>query len=451
MEEESGITFGEICHLIKKRIWWILGISVIVALVASLLVALVFNRGKNDYSLTFRVEFPGVSEAQYPDGTQFNYASMVYASQLEAAKASDEAFKNINIAAMGSNGGIRIEAETTTGANNATVLTGVYTVTASSAYFESADQASAFIRAVLGQTIATVNAKIEGLDFTAALSGYEDLTTYSAYGDRLAALRMQQNYLLERYAAVTGITQESDTNTVQNNPTYGWFVYNGKAISALYAEAQRATSTLNDLLARYESGGYVYYDAEADNAAYFARLAKQWADELKSNEEDLAFYEKQFNGAVITEGEYVEKVLTLRERNKTLSAQIKAIGYTYATSTGEATREGEPLAENAAFGEDVDALYEEIKQNSETAKGALVAMFAAESRINYLEPSIKTVVNTTNIILIAVAAFVVVFLLASIVFCAVDYPAYKKKRDAKRAAAVASPEEATELADKAEK
>ena len=55
MEEESGITFGEICHLIKKRIWWILGISVIVALVASLLVALVFNRGKNDYSLTFRV------------------------------------------------------------------------------------------------------------------------------------------------------------------------------------------------------------------------------------------------------------------------------------------------------------------------------------------------------------------------------------------------------------
>ena len=88
MEEESGITFGEICHLVKKRIWWILGISVIVALVASLLFGFVINRGKNDYSVTFMVEFPGVSDRQYPDGTTFNHASMVYAAQLEAAKAS---------------------------------------------------------------------------------------------------------------------------------------------------------------------------------------------------------------------------------------------------------------------------------------------------------------------------------------------------------------------------
>ena len=35
MEEESGITFGEILHLIKKRVWWILGISVIVAIIAA--------------------------------------------------------------------------------------------------------------------------------------------------------------------------------------------------------------------------------------------------------------------------------------------------------------------------------------------------------------------------------------------------------------------------------
>ena len=72
MEEESGITFGEILHLIKKRVWWILGISVIVAVIAALAVGLVFNRGKNDYTLTFIFDFPGVENGEYPDGTQFS-------------------------------------------------------------------------------------------------------------------------------------------------------------------------------------------------------------------------------------------------------------------------------------------------------------------------------------------------------------------------------------------
>lgn len=453
MEEESGITFGEICHLVKKRIWWILGISVIVALVASLLFGFVINRGKNDYSVTFMVEFPGVSDRQYPDGTTFNHASMVYAAQLEAAKASNEAFANIDIDEMSSNGGISISAETT-GENNTTVYTGVYTITVSSAYFDSADQASDFLRAVLDQTIATVNAKISGMDFTARLSGYESLNGYTAYGDRLAILRRQQDYILERYAAVTGDTQsDSDTTTqTQTTATYGSFQYEGKSISALYAEAQTVSNLLSDLEKNYETNRFVYLP-EDSNAEKYKEAAEGWAKQIKNNADEMLFYKEQFANSVITAGYYEQRVLELEQENLGLEAQIEAIGYTYDQADGtvsEALDADTIRAANAAFGEQVDNMFETIKTNSERAKSALVALFAAESQIVYQQSGVTTIVNATNIILVAVAALVVAFLIACIVFCAADYPAYKRERDAKRTAAVAASEEAAEPENKEE-
>ena len=453
MEEESGITFGEICHLVKKRIWWILGISVIVALVASLLFGFVINRGKNDYSVTFMVEFPGVSDRQYPDGTTFNHASMVYAAQLEAAKASNESFANIDIDGMSSNGGISISAETT-GENNTTVYTGVYTITVSSAYFDSADQASDFLRAVLDQTIATVNAKISGMDFTARLSGYDSLNSYTAYGDRLAILRRQQDYILERYAAVTGDTQsDSDTTTqTQTTATYGSFQYEGKSISALYAEAQTVSNLLSDLEKNYETNRFVYLP-EDSNAEDYKEAAEGWAKQIKNNADEMLFYKEQFLNSVITAGYYEQRVLELEQENLGLEAQIEAIGYTYVQADGtvsEAPNADTIRAANAAFGQEVDALFDTVKANSERAKSALVALFAAESQIVYQQSGVTTIVNATNIILVAVAALVVAFLIACIVFCAADYPAYKRERDAKRTAAVAAPEEAAEPENKEE-
>ena len=453
MEEESGITFGEICHLVKKRIWWILGISVIVALVASLLFGFVINRGKNDYSVTFMVEFPGVSDRQYPDGTTFNHASMVYAAQLEAAKASNESFANIDIDGMSSNGGISISAETT-GENNTTVYTGVYTITVSSAYFDSADQAPDFLRAVLDQTIATVNAKISGMDFTARLSGYDSLNSYTAYGDRLAILRRQQDYILERYAAVTGDTQsDSDTTTqTQTTATYGSFRYEGKSISELYAEAQTVSNLLSELEKNYETNRFVYLP-EDSNAEDYKDAAEGWAKQIKNNADEMLFYKEQFLNSVITAGYYEQRVLELEQENLGLEAQIEAIGYTYVQADGtvsEAPNADTIRAANAAFGQEVDALFDTVKANSETAKSALVALFAAESQIVYQQSGVTTIVNATNIILVAVAAVVVAFLIACIVFCAADYPAYKRERDAKRAAAVAASEEAAEPENKEE-
>ena len=435
MEEESGITFGEICHLIKKRIWWILAISVIVAVVAGLAVGLVLNRGKDDYSLTFMVEFPGVENGQYPDGSVFNYNSIVYADRLAAAKEAGvegnaDAFKDVDVEEMSANGDIAIVPETSESAvttENTTGLTGAYVITVSSAYFKDKDEASDFLRAVLNETIGVVNEKIVGMDFTASLAGYENYTSYSAYGDRLAALAEQQQFLLTQYNAVIGGGSKISQN-------YGLFVYEGQTISALYNEAKVLGSTLSTLRAEYNDYGYVYLNGETDD---FAALAGRWAGQVKSCQDELNAYKQQFDQAVISEGAYVQRVLELTERSKLLRAQIASIGYTYNDdgTVAPAADQAEKLQGNTTFGNEVNALWKTLVANSETAKNALVALYNAESQIVYRQSGVTVIDNGTSTILVTVAGFVVAFLLASIIFCAADWPAYKKQRDAKSAPA----------------
>ena len=55
-EKESGVTFRDIVRMIGKRLWWVLGISIVIAAVAALLTAFVLNVGANTYSVAFMIE-----------------------------------------------------------------------------------------------------------------------------------------------------------------------------------------------------------------------------------------------------------------------------------------------------------------------------------------------------------------------------------------------------------
>ena len=62
-ETENGLTLGEICRIVFKRIWYVLGASALVTIVAVLLIALVMNPRKVTYRRDFQVIYP-LSEAQ---------------------------------------------------------------------------------------------------------------------------------------------------------------------------------------------------------------------------------------------------------------------------------------------------------------------------------------------------------------------------------------------------
>ena len=470
MEEESGITFGEICHLIKKRIWWILGISVIVALIAALAVGLVLNRGKNDYSLTFIIDFPGVEEGQYPDGTSFNYESVVYSDQLEAVKSAGteedpNAFSNVDTAAMASRGAISIVADTRAAAGSSsdeTEPTGSYTITVSSAYFTDAEQASAFLRALAERTIETVNEKAADMDFRMDVSTEGETTTYSiagyasarTYANKLSILSSQNSYLLSQY------------DRLISNGLYTSFQYEGKSMQTLRAEAEASVSTeLSRLQTELNTYQYVLNDSDAltsianyvdrlqENTSKIADLQEQYQRDLQTISDTLSNSQLQVIISAL-EG-YTNDIRSLTVANTELRRDIEklcaSIGYTFNEEDySYVPNASVEVTDKTQFETDLQALYEVVLANSITAKNAIVALYESESEIVFRQTDVTVIDNSTSVPLIAVAGFVIAFLVMSIIFCAADYPAYKKQRDAKRAEAAAKPDEALAEAAAAE-
>ena len=137
--EERDITAGEIARLIRRRIVWILALSAAAALAAGLFTAFVYNRAREEYFLTFVVELP--------QETAFRYETLVYADNLEAAKASDGAFAAVDTERMAANEDIRI---TRTGGEGELPS---YTVTVKGRYFSDRAQATGFLRAVVEHAV----------------------------------------------------------------------------------------------------------------------------------------------------------------------------------------------------------------------------------------------------------------------------------------------------------
>ena len=137
--EERGITAGEIVCLLKRRIFWILLAAGIAALAAALFTAFVYNRARQEYALTFVVE-----NAAEP----FRYDTVVYADNLEEAKASDGAFARIDTERMAANEEISI---LRAGGEDGYPT---YTLTVAGRYFSDRAQATAFLRAVVERAVA---------------------------------------------------------------------------------------------------------------------------------------------------------------------------------------------------------------------------------------------------------------------------------------------------------
>ena len=68
-----------------------------------------------------------------------------------------------------------------------------------------------------------------------------------------------------------------------------------------------------------------------------------------------------------------------------------------------------------------------VSQTS-VCKEALTGLFESQSYIDFEQSGIVTADGGINPVLAAVAGFVIAFLAAGLIFCAVDYPAYKKRQ-----------------------
>ena len=80
--EEYGITLGEICRIIFRRVWWVIGVTAAFLLITVLLVQFWYNPNNRQYTVSYNIRFPDSSSGLYPDGTPLRVTDSVLLAKL---------------------------------------------------------------------------------------------------------------------------------------------------------------------------------------------------------------------------------------------------------------------------------------------------------------------------------------------------------------------------------
>lgn len=147
MQEERAVTAGDYARSVKRHLVPVLLIAALAALAAALITAFVYNRAREEYFLTFVVEF---SDEESASEVRFRYETLVFADNLAAAKATDASFAGIDVDRMSTEQEIAVSR---TGGEDAFPS---YTVVAAGKYFADREQATRFLRAVVEQSVAAL-------------------------------------------------------------------------------------------------------------------------------------------------------------------------------------------------------------------------------------------------------------------------------------------------------
>ncbi len=269
-EKEEGMTLGEVWQVLKHRIWYILGATVLFTVAAVLLLEFVVNPLRATYSMKFDLVFP-TEEDVYPDGSPFFYQDIVSSKFLSEAKGSGN-FSNVNTEKMLKNGDIEIEPDSVV-VEGITEYTGSYSVTVQAAYFRSEDQAEEFIKALAQVSVETVREEAKMVDYASDKNVFGS----APFEERLSMLSSERATILSTYDKWIDIYSEtySVRITGENGPVVRRLKDFRDSAAALFGESVK--SGLEDEL---EFGGYF----AGDLGEYTARLKREY----QQNEAEIA-------------------------------------------------------------------------------------------------------------------------------------------------------------------
>lgn len=425
--EERGITFGDIAKMIKKRVWWVVAVTLIVTIVATCLTAFVFNKGKDDYSLSFRLEYPNSENMMYPNGDAFNYETIIYADNLLAAKNSDKKFSSIDTEKLASNIDIVAEQKEVVENNvKKNVLTGKYTITVKSAYFTDEKHAKEFIVAIINETMKDVKDYLNKIDYFSKLNTYDVATTYE---EKMSALRNQYNSLLSNY------------DRIINSGKYGTFAYNEKTLSELRAElvgkvSNKLTYLSNDLsVNKYLTSQSKVAEVLAKNKILEKEKEENTVviESLKNEIDDLIKRLGSLSSTQLSETlvPYTERIATLTERNATIDNELKAtysaLGYTHDGNKWNAPLQV-TIPNDTNFKQELEEVKGILDESTNICKNAVAGLYEENTKVELPTANLVVTDNGTSVIFVAIAAALLSFLVVCLIVCLVDYPKYKKAK-----------------------
>ena len=423
-EEKEGISIGDIF----KKIWHAkitLGVSFVAILVLGVFgIHYLYTKPNQIYTGSVTYQFKGSTEGLYPNGTTFDYRTMIEPEQLEAIKNSKEEYANINIDKMLENNAISVSLLTgqTTNENGETVtvdLPNYVSIQCSASYFDNETQAKNFLKDVLDAPSNLANSLYEAIDFESNLTLADVSLTYE---DQIDYLILQRDLVIENYEELSSVfgrnayTDKNSTSTITQTLTSikSFFTTNNLSSlqtlatneqyvkSAQEGEITQLTNELNRLVAEYNS-----------NLNQINNLQTEW-DKITNSGSTIISSPNDFLTAIY---ELTTANSKLYDRIETLSQKL---GYTLSTSSGKLVlnkNEGEQTYKEAteSFKTQLDTITTNLTTYTEQLQLTTDYLYTNYAKPIYTLTSVVEISGGLNIILNGAISFVVAAILACVI------------------------------------
>ena len=428
-EEESGIKWGAVFAVIKKRLIFIIAIAVVAALVAGLLTGFVFNAGKDTYTLSFDLKSPS-GEGSLPDGTAFSVQNLVYSGNLQKVKDSNEMFAGLDIGILSSDDiTITDNNRAVEGEEERPAADARYTITAKESCFDSYEQADEFMHAVAESFVTLTQEALNGRNYSAWEQSY---TLAPDYDERINVLRSQYNYVLSVYDGLIATRAyadfEVDGYTVEQHRAQAAGDISTR-LTALGNEQSISAYVLGD------SNNAVLYEAKELERQKQVNTAKidalrQTLTELLQTYKDAGLSTSQMD----TFESFHADIASLTQRNVEIDEQLERL----YTSIGYVEQEGKWVMETGqlskapqTFTDEMEALRTRIAADTQTMSKVVSAVYSGFTAAEFRQAGAEVTSGGTNTIFVTVAVFVVAAFAAACVFALAGY---RKQLSAEEAA-----------------
>ena len=423
-EEKEGISIGDIF----KKIWHAkitLGVSFVAILVLGVFgIHYLYTKPNQIYTGSVTYQFKGSTEGLYPNGTTFDYRTMIEPEQLEAIKNSKEEYANIDIDKMLEKNAISVSLLTgqATNENGETVtvdLPNYVSIQCSASYFDNETQAKNFLKDVLDAPNNLANSLYEAIDFESNLTLANVSLTYE---DQIDYLILQRDLVIENYEELSSVfgrnayTDKNSTSTITQTLTSikSFFTTNNLSSlqtlatneqyvkSAQEGEITQLTNELNRLVAEYNS-----------NLNQINNLQTEW-DKITNSGSTIISSPNDFLTAIY---ELTTANSKLYDRIETLSQKL---GYTLSTSSGKLVlnkNEGEQTYKEAteSFKTQLNTITTNLTTYTEQLQLTTEYLYTNYAKPIYTLTSVVEISGGLNIILNGAISFVVAAILACVI------------------------------------
>ena len=433
-EEKQGISIGDIF----KKIWHAkitLGVTFVAVMVVGVLgIQYLYSKPSEKYTAGLTYNFEGAAEGKYPNGTTFNYQSIISLDNLATIKDSNDSYKDVDINGLVQDNAISItlvpqEVTSETGESTVTKLN-TFTFEASCSYFPNDTIAKSFISDLLNSQYTFAIGLYDAIDYDANLVLANSATTYES---QITYLNAQAQYILtsydelkELFGAYAYIKNPSESATTPDT------------ISSKITDLTRYFNSVNINALSAEATEKLYLKGSADNED---NIVQEVYNSLKSLLETYNYNQllvdkltKQFNELyqnnniiISSPNDLQTKIEQLVTSNVSIKSQITSlapkIGYTFTDYNSETNtpaqieKTGEPtyVFPDESYTNKVNEFSLKISEYTNELKEATKYISSTYSNTTFDYPNIIQKTGGFSIVLNLAVSFVVAVILACIV------------------------------------